>query len=255
MTKQIPIGFQLFTVRGEVKKGLPNTLAQLAEIGYVAAEPWGYDGSDLSWMGHSAQAIRKMYDDQGLTCCGIHLTTAALAENIERTIEFNQVLGNTFLIIAMDKLRMSSVAGIAELAGILNKASERLTELGMSSGYHAHGFDFAEVEGEIAWDRLFKQTTPEVIMQMDIGNCAGGGGDPIGTLKKFPNRARSMHLKDYGGAPGSVIGEGKADWAEVFHLVETQQNTEWFVVEEGGEGGIGFDVPRRSLEALRKMGR
>jgi hypothetical protein len=29
-------------------------------------------------------------------------------------------------------------------------------------------------------------------MQMDIGNCASGGGDPLGTLIKFPNRARSV---------------------------------------------------------------
>jgi len=255
MAKQIPIGFQLFTVRGEVKNDLPNALAQLSKIGYVAAEPWGYDGKELSWMGHSAQAIRKMYDDHGLTCCGIHLATVALSENIERTIEFNQVLGNTFLVIAADKPRMSSVAGIAELAGILNRASERLAPLGMYSGYHAHGFDFAQVEGEVAWDRLFKQTKPKVIMQMDIGNCAGGGGDPIGTLKRFPNRARSLHLKDYGGEPDTVIGEGKADWPEIFNLVETQQNTEWFVVEEGGKDGLGFDIPRKSLEALRKMGR
>jgi sugar phosphate isomerase/epimerase len=206
-------------------------------------------------MGHSAKDIRKMYDDNGIKCCGIHLATVALQENIERTIEFNKILGNNFLIIAMDKTRMSSVAGIAELAGILNKAADKLAPLGMYSGYHAHGFDFAVVDNEIAWDRLFKQTKPEVIMQMDVGNCAGGGGDPIGTLRKFPNRARSMHLKDFGGAPGSVIGEGKADWKVIFDLVENSQNTEWFVVEEGSPDGTGFDIPRRSLEALKKMGR
>jgi sugar phosphate isomerase/epimerase len=64
-----------------------------------------------------------------------------------------------------------------------------------------------------------------------------------------------MHLKDFGGAPGSVIGEGKADWKVIFDLVENSQNTEWFVVEEGSPDGTGFDIPRRSLEALKKMGR
>ena len=34
------------------------------------------------------------------------------------------------------------------------------------------GFDFAVVDGEIAWDRLFSNTKTDVIMQMDIGNCA-----------------------------------------------------------------------------------
>ena len=83
-----------------------------------------------------------------------------------------------------------------------------------------------------------------------------GGGDPIGTLRKFPHRARSVHLKDFGGpSPESVIGEGKADWAEVFRLCETAQNTEWYVVEEGSSDGNGFDIPRRSREALRRMGK
>jgi len=92
-------------------------------------------------------------------------------------------------------------------------------------------------------------------MQMDIGNCAGGGGDPIGELKQFPGRARSVHLKDFGGPPGSVIGEGEADWEEIFDLCETQHNTEWYVVEEGGDDGMGFDVSKRSLEALKSMGK
>jgi hypothetical protein len=52
-----------------------------------------------------------------------------------------------------------------------------------------------------------------------------------------------------------VIGEGKADWPEIFRLCETTQNTEWYVVEEGSSDGTGFDIPRRSLEALRAMGK
>ena len=45
------------------------------------------------------------------------------------------------------------------------------------------------------------------------------------------------------------------DWPEVFRLCETEQNTEWYVVEEGGPDGFGFDVCRRSLAALHKMGK
>ncbi len=253
---KIPVALQLFSVRGECQKDLAAALRGVADIGYVGAEPWGYAGDKLEWMGHPVKAIREMFDDNGLACCGIHLATAALVgDNLARTIEFNQTLGNRFLIIAADKPRMSSIPGIAELAAILNDAAEKLQPLGMFSGYHAHGFDFALVEGQFAWDRLFSQTRPDVIMQMDIGNCAGGGGDPIATLRKFPGRARSVHLKDFGGPEGSVIGEGKADWRTIFALCETQHPTEWYVVEEGGKDGLGFDVSRRSFQALRRMGK
>jgi len=207
-------------------------------------------------MGHSPQDIRQMYDDNGLTCCGIHLRTDALmGDNLARTVELNSILGNHFLVIAIDPQRITTVDGVAELAGILNDAAEKVADKGMYVGYHAHGVDFQDVEGQTGWERLFSSTRKEVIMQMDIGNCANGGGDPIAMLRKFPNRARSLHLKDYGGGPDSVIGEGKADWETIFKLVDECQNTEWFVVEEGGKDGLGFDVCKRSLEALRKMGK
>jgi sugar phosphate isomerase/epimerase len=253
----IPIGLQLFSVRGEVARDLPAALKATAESGYQGAEPWGYGGDALAWQGYSAQDLRGLYDDNGLICCGIHLSTSALqGDNLARTVEFNKILGNRFLIVAMDAQRMGSREGALELAGILNDTAAALAPEGLFTGYHAHGFDFGTVDGEIAWDILFSHTRPEVVMQMDIGNCADGGGDPLGTLRRFPGRARSVHLKDYGGpSPDSVIGEGKADWPEIFRLCETTQGTEWYVVEEGSAGGTGFDIPRRSLDALRRMGK
>jgi sugar phosphate isomerase/epimerase len=253
---RIPIALQLYSVRGEVQKDLAATLAATADIGYVGAEPWGYGGDKVEWMGWSADELCGMFDDNGLTCCGFHISTdALLGDNLARTIELNQVLGNRFLIVAADKPRMSARNTIMELAGILNEVADKLKPHGMLTGYHAHPFDFETVDGEIAWDILFSNTREDVIMQMDIGNCAGGGGDPIGTLREFPKRARSVHLKDYGGPPGSVIGEGKADWKEVFRLCEDTQGTEWYVVEEGGPEGLGFEIPKRSLEALKAMGK
>ncbi len=251
-----PVGLQLYSVRGECSKDLPATLKAVADIGYVAVEPWGYGGDKLEWMGHPVKAIRTMLDDSGLACCGIHLATGALlGDNLGRTIDFNQTLGNRYLIIAADKPRMSSIEGIQELAGILDTVADKLKPLGMRTGYHAHPFDFVQFDGRTAWDILFSSTQHDVIMQMDIGNCAGGGGDPIAILRKFPGRALSVHLKDFGGPAGSVIGEGQADWPTIFGLCETTGDTTVYVVEEGGADGLGFDVSRRSFEALRKMGK
>ncbi len=252
----IPIGLQLFSVRGEVQKDLPATLKAVAEIGYVGAEPWGYGGDKLEWMGHSPAGhppdVRRQRPD---LLRHPPATDALMGDNLARTVELNSILGNHFLVIAIDPQRITTVDGVAELAGILNDAAEKVADKGMYVGYHAHGVDFQDVEGQTGWERLFSSTRQEVIMQMDIGNCANGGGDPIAMLKKFPNRARSLHLKDYGGGPDSVIGEGKADWETIFKLVDECQNTEWFVVEEGGKDGLGFDICKRSLEALRKMGK
>ena len=255
-TDKVPIGLQLFSVRGECQKDLAATLQAVARLGYVGAEPWGYGGDKLEWMGWPVQDVRRMFDDSGLKCCGIHLSTGALlGDNLTRTIELNQVLGNSFLIIAADKGRMSAIDSIMELAEILNTVAAKLKPLGMLTGYHAHPFDFVRFDGRTAWEILFSNTDQDVVMQMDIGNCARGDGDPIAMLKAFPGRAKSVHLKDYGGAPEAVIGEGEADWDEIFRLCEIEHHPLWYVVEEGGPDGLGFDVCARSLEALRRMGK
>ncbi len=254
--KKVPIALQLYSVRAECEKDLAATLEAVARIGYRGVEPWGYDGATLSWMGHEAAEIAKMLRRHRLACCGFHMRTEALVGlNLGRTIELNRILGNRFLIVASDKERMASTRGIADLAHILDAAAGFVRGAGMSVGYHAHAFDFAIVDGRIAWDVLFSSTGPDVIMQLDVGNCASGGGDPIATLRKFPGRARSVHLKEHGGPPGSVIGEGALDWKETFRLCEETQSTEWYVVEEGSPDGSGFEVPQRSLRALRKMGK
>ena len=253
---EVPIALQLYSVRGECQRNLPATLKAVAGIGYVAAEPWGYGGDKVEWMGCGARELRKVFDDNGLKCCGIHLSTGALlGDNLARTIALNHELGNKFLIIAADKPRMSAVNTIMELARILNGTAEKLKPHGMFTGYHAHGFDFEQLDGRTAWDILFSNTRDDVVMQMDNGNCASGGGDPIAILRKFTGRAKTVHLKEYGAGPDAVIGEGKADWPETFRLCETLHGTEWYVVEEGSADGLGFDIPRRSLAALRTMGK
>lgn len=251
-----PIGLQLYSVRGECQRDLAATLRAVAGLGYAAVEPWGYAGDKLEWLGHPPRQLRHMLDDAGLECCGIHLATGALVgDPLQRTIELCQVLGNRYLVVAADRERMGARPRIAELAGVLNAAADQLAPLGMWVGYHAHGFDFARFGEQTAWQILFSSTRPEVVMQLDIGNCAGGGGDPVAMLEEFPGRARSVHLKDYGVPPDGVIGEGKADWTRIFALCDTLHHPEWYVVEEGGADGLGFAVCRRSLEALRRMGR
>ena len=250
----LPIGLQLYSVRGECQKDLRATIDAVARMGYRAVEPWGYDGAAAAWMGRPAAEVRAMLDAAGLVCCGMHVATGALqGDALNRTMELNGILGNHFLIVAADSQRVGSRAGIAELASILDRAAETARANGMWVGYHAHPFDFAKIEGRTAWEILFSSTRSEVVMQLDNGNCANGGGDPIAMLKAFPGRARTVHVKEYGGPPGAVIGEGKADWRETLRLCREMHHTEWYVIEEGGDDGLGFDVCRRSLAGLERL--
>src|SRR5215469_1920111 len=175
--KLIPIAFQLYTVRGEFSRDVPGTLKKLADIGYKAVEFWGYGGGANVYQKYSATELRKMLDDCGLKCCGMHLDLKALAtENLQKTIENNRALGSRYLNVAAAKEKMESEEGIAELAELLNERAKDCKPHDMLVGYHAHPFDFEKIKGRFAWEWLFQKTSPEVNMQVDVGNTLSGKG-------------------------------------------------------------------------------
>lgn len=249
--KVISIGFQLYTVRGEFSRNVPATLKTLGELGYKGVEFWGYGGTPDVYQQYSAVELRKLLDEHGLKCCGMHLELKALAnENLERTIENNRTLGSEFLNVAAAKEKMGSEDAIGELADLLNRAAAECRAHKMTVGYHAHPFDFAKINGRFAWELLFSRTKPEVNMQMDVGNCLAGNGDPIAMLKKFPGRTRTIHIKEH------QDKTFESDfYKEVFRLCETTSATKWYIVEMGGPEGNGFDVPREALAKLHRLGK
>ena len=76
----------------------------------------------------------------------------------------------------------------------------------------------------------------------------------MAVLKKYPGRARSIHLKANGAGPEAVIGEDKVNWKEVFAFCETKGKTEWYVVEHESSKDP-LDAVKRSFEALKKLGK
>jgi sugar phosphate isomerase/epimerase len=250
-SKLIPIGFQLYTVRGEFARDVPATLKALGQIGYKGVEFWGYEGTPKVYKDYSAAELRRLLDDNGLKCCGMHMELKALSgDNLQRTLENNKALGNQYLNVAAAKDKMGSVATIAELADFLNHAAAECRPHKMTVGYHAHPFDFVRIDGRFAWELLFSRTQPEINMQMDVGNCLSGGGDPVAMLKEFPGRTRTIHIKEH---------EDKTFdsdyYKEVFRLCETTCGTQWYIVEMGGLNGDGFDVPRQALAKLHRLGK
>ncbi len=249
--KTVSLGFQLYTVRGEFARNVPDTIKTLAQIGYRGVEFWDYSGTPNVYQHYSAADLRKILDENGLKCCGMHVTLEALAgDKLKRTIENNQTLGNIYINLVMAPDLMKSESGIGELAALLNKTSSECRAQNMVAGYHCHAFDFALINGRFAWEILFRRLKPEVNMQLDVGNCLSGGGDPIAMFKEFPGRSWTVHIKEY--------KEKTFDsdfYKEVFHLCETTCATKWYIVEMGSDDGTGFEVPRQALAKLHSLGK
>jgi sugar phosphate isomerase/epimerase len=243
---KIPVGVQLYSVREQCAKDLPGTLAAVARIGYQGVEFAGYHG-------HSAKELRKLLDDLGLVACGTHTPyESVLGDKLAQTIEFNRTLGNKFLIVPW--MEGKSKEQWLDKAGLFNELADKVKADGMWIGYHAHAHDFQKFDGESAWDLFFGHTKREVIMQLDTSNCRDGGADPVAVLKKYPRRAKTIHIKANGGGPEAVYGEDKVDWKGVFGFCETKGGTQWYVVEhESSKDPIA--AVARCYAALKKMGK
>ena len=233
-------------MRKECEADLPGTLAAVAKIGYKGVEFAGYHG-------RNAKELRKLLDDNSLVACGTHTPyQTVLEDKLKETVEFNQTIGNKFLIVP--SMSASSAQGWLDKAKLFNEIAEKLKPDGMFVGYHSHAGDFKKVDDQATWDIFATNTKPEVILQLDVGNCLDGGGDPIAELKKFPGRTRSIHIKAQGAGPEAVIGEDKQDWKQIFGICESTGGTEWYVVEhESSKDPV--DAVKRSFSALQKMGK
>jgi sugar phosphate isomerase/epimerase len=249
--RQIRVGLQLYAVRGAFTKDVPGTLKAIAAADYEGVEFWGYGGTEKVFRDYSARQLRHLLDEHGLKCCGMHVQVKALEpDRLAHTIEVNQILGNRYLIVAAAQDRMKSPETIRQFAGWLGDRAQAARKEKMRVGYHAHPFDFVKFDGRFAWDLLFSQTSRRVLMQMDVGNCLAGHGDPIAMLRKFPGRTPTIHIKDY---------EDKTlesdYYRTVFKLCETTARTRWYIVEMGGPGGNDLDIPRQVQKRLRRLGK
>lgn len=248
---RLPIGLQLYSVRKECEADLPGTLAAVAKMGYEGVEFAGY-------YGRSAAELRAMLDDLGLLCCGTHTRfDTILPENLAATAEFNEILGNPYLIVpSMPAERRASRSAWLETAHVFNAASQQAELLGKYVGYHNHAIEFQPMDGELPWDTFFANTPIRVVMQVDIGNALHGGGDPVPYIARYPGRALTVHLKEYSATNDkALIGEGDVNWQEVFDLCEGVGDTRWYIVEQESYAYPPLECVERCLNRLKEMGK
>ena len=244
-----PVGLQLYSVREECKRDLPGTIEAVAKMGYVGVEFAGY-------YNYTAKQLRKMLDDNGLKCCGTHTgLPTLLGDELAKTIEFNKIIGNKYLIVPglPGQYRESHQAWL-DTAKLFNELAEKVKPHDMLVGYHNHSIEFQPMDGELPWDTFYGNTKKEVVMQLDVGNAIGGGVDPLPYLYKYPERAITVHVKEHSKTdPNAFVGEGDVNWKAFFALCRAVGSTEWYIVEYERKGAPPLESVEKCLNNLRKL--
>ncbi|MCC7176147.1 MAG: sugar phosphate isomerase/epimerase [Bryobacterales bacterium] len=247
--KKIPIGVQLYSVGGPATADLPGTLAAIRKMGYDGVEFAGYYNK-------TAKELRQLLDDNGLKACGTHTGLNTMTGGqLEPTIEFNQILGNRFLIApSLPKPNIATLDAWAKTAETFNEIAAKLKPLGMAAGFHNHLVEFQPLEGQIPAEYFCARTSRDVIFQLDVGHAVHAGADPVAFIRKFPGRSRSVHIKEWTAANKAyVVGEGDVNWPPVFDACESVGATEWYVIEEETRAFQGVEGIEKSIQSLRRL--
>jgi sugar phosphate isomerase/epimerase len=248
----IPVGLELYSVRGELKKDLEGTVRAVAKMGYQVVE---FYGPYFDWTEAQTRQMRKLMDDLGIRCLSTHNDESNLSpEEIQRTRDMNLILGCKYVVQAStgDKTSLDQWKPVADR---LNAAAEQLEPAGLKVGYHNHQPEFTPLGGQRPIEILAKNTKPSVLLQLDVGTCLEAGSDPVSWIRANPGRIRSIHCKDWSPDPAKgytvLFGEGVADWKKIFEAAETVGGVEYYLVEQEGSRYSELETARKCLEAFR----
>jgi len=248
--KRIPIGTQRWCVRKQLAADIPGTLGALAGAGFDAVElenAFGRPGAE--W--------RKHLDAARLKACGFHHTLAELqGDKLAATIEFNQAIGNPYLIIrSLPEATYKSADLLRKTADAVNGAAEKVKPHTMRVGYHNHFADFNRIDGEYWWNRFADATSHDVILQLDTGNASELSGlSLVDLVRRNAARTVTLHVKPYSKtSPSAYLGADELDWRGIMTAVESVGGVEWYIIEYEREGAPPLEALKANLDAFKKM--
>lgn len=249
------LGLQSADIRQQLTADLSGTLKTLAG--------WGYRALDLvvPQAPGEVTAYRQALDAAGMICHNAHFNATMFDDaNWPRGLAIARELGLKEMVLAggapggRGATTPATVDSWKAYADTLNRAGARTKAEGLQLGWHNHG-EFRPIEGGGGlnpFDVLLQNTDPAVVkFQIDVGNMAQAGGDPIMYLTKYPTRYYSMHAKDIGadGRIGIAVGEGRQDFKTIFALAKAA-NIHNYDVETGAREDV-MEKLRMSAEFLR----
>jgi sugar phosphate isomerase/epimerase len=256
-TRKIPVGIELYSVRGELMKDLPGTVTAVAKMGYQVVE---FYSPYMNWTPEQAKEVRTLLDDLGIKCLSTHNSEQSITSNLQKAIDLNQTIGSKAIIIASPP-KVSGVDGWKSFAATLTSAAEKLRPSGMVTGFHNHATEWrpaGEGTTERAMDVIAANTPKDVVLQLDCGTCVEAGADPVAWIKANPGRIKSLHLKDWGAGEGRgynvAFGEGDVPWKDLLDAAEAVGGVEYYLIEQERAGAAGeIAMAQKCLDNYKKI--
>ena len=188
----LKIGLQLYSVSDDMAQDMYAALKKVKEIGYDYVEFAGY-------FDHSAEEVRSMLDEIGLTCVSVHQAYNLFLEEGQKAADYLKTIGADYAAIPwMAAEDHKGCDHYDKVIADITKVGRLLKDNGIQLLYHNHDFEFQKFEDKFLLDWLY-ESVPSDLLQTEVDTCwvKYAGYDPCEYLKKYTGRSPVVHLKDF----------------------------------------------------------
>ena len=246
------VGIQLYTLRDDAKASLEGTLTDIANAGYKDVELL----SSMDNFGYGASRLRTLLDRLGLAAPSTHVGGEAF-DNLDREIDNAKILGHKYIVLASLPIQGApTLDDYRRWSDRLNEAGRQARERGVWIAFHDEAWDFRSIGGVVPYDLLAERTDPNVVrLQLDTGNLAIGGRDPMEYLKKYGSRYYLFHIKDVpqiGAEHDTDLGKGVIDFRRLLAGI-SNIDEKFLYVEQESYPGTAIESVRRDFDYISKL--
>jgi sugar phosphate isomerase/epimerase len=239
-------GIQFFSLPKLLDKDFAGALTLLSKMGYKEVElygpyPFSTEAAQKRWdavtpslgfkgsgyFGHTANEVKDMLKQNGLTAPSIHTDLDTLQTRMGKLGEAARLLGHEYVILpAIPDEKRQTLDDYKKMADVFNKIGEAAKKEGVKFAYHNHGYGLKEKDGHVPLKLILEGTDPSLVFfEMDIYWTTAGGADPITYLESYKNRYHLMHIKDMSKkVQFSGDGGDSKQWIELFPYMTTAGN-------------------------------
>lgn len=250
------IGLQLWSVRDSMQADPTATIQKIGAMGYSFIEAAGY--GDGKFYGMEPADFKALVDTNRMVFLASHTGQAVPdSANWENTMAWwdaaiaaHKAAGVSYIVQPfMDSVGYASLAGVQRYCDYFNAVGEKCNAAGIRFGYHNHDQEFKEVEGQIIYDYMLKNTDPaKVMFELDLYWITVGGKNPVDYFNAYPGRFELWHVKDKAEVGGK---DTKIDFKPIFENAE-KSGMKKFIVEVEEYNFSSIESVRQSLDFLMK---
>ncbi|CAH0345741.1 sugar phosphate isomerase/epimerase family protein [Bacillus sp. CECT 9360] len=228
-----------------------EALKDISAAGYKGFEL--FDGNLMQYKEKKEEfkALMKNYslDFIGVYTGGNFIFPDILEEElikIEDVASLASELGAEHLVIGGGAIRANGIleSDYTEMGNALNQIVEIAEKYNLIASYHPHMGTNVQAPDQL--DKLMPLT--KINLVPDTAHIEAGGGDPVEVIRKYVDRIKYVHLKDYQNGEFLPLGEGHQKFDEMIQILNDAQYDGWITVELDS-----YPDPKKGAEISHKF--